>query len=69
MKLEHGKRYITRGGLITGVVTHHPNYINYPFLVEACDYPYSVTAEGFYSFDRHPNNLDLVAEYDDNQGR
>lgn len=62
IKLEDGKRYTTRDGVVIGPVNeispHNPGL--YPF---ACPDGLTFTREGEYVGPKHPSAMDLIQEY------
>jgi hypothetical protein len=62
MKLEVGKRYVTRGGKVTSKM--EPLYDCYPFMAWVDGYGgISWTNDGHYLSDKKEHELDIVAEY------
>lgn len=63
MKLEVGKRYVTRNGQVTGPVRASGGSL-YPFEVDlGCVEGELYTDEGFYYWDDKGHDIDLVSEY------
>lgn len=62
MKLKLGQRYITRDGLITSPLEHHPLSSYYCFKGQIGNFESTWDAEGFYSNKTDPWSGDLVSE-------
>lgn len=66
MKLEYGKRYVTRDGRVTTPLEPNPIYgSNYPFMAHVDDEPRTWAEHGSYSLSSitREERADLVAEY------